>query len=432
MRLRILPLILLTALVVPACGGGGAPSTLVQAKAQIDGSTAELGGVEIVLVETGERAVTGPDGSFRFPDAPVGSVRLALASAPRVLKSGSGEDRTGAEEGVDDDSADDSADEDSADDGDDDSGDDDATEDELDDGNTSTETEVELFRISDGENIRVRLRVRDGRLERVEVSRSDHDEREVEMCLRRTETNDDADMKGCLEIEERSDRSRLKVEVEHADAGREIELFVIDPDGLEESQGALTVDVTGEAQWELDGAALPFGVTSVAGLEGYDVVVRDATTGADLLVGSVPELPVGASASGDGDDDEDGESEDTRERGRARLIASETGLEGHVEIRKDTDGGRQRFDMEAEHLAPGRAVEFFIEDALGSGVFGSLGIRTADSEGEAELELHTNDGASLPNRVTDVAELVGFAVEIRDAATGAVLLDGTVPALAAD
>ena len=71
----------------------------------------------------------------------------------------------------------------------------------------------------------------------------------------------------------REDRERFELEVEHAAPGRDLELFVIDPDGGEESQGALTVGLDGDAEWELRGDGLPFGVSSVADLEGYEVVV---------------------------------------------------------------------------------------------------------------------------------------------------------------
>ena len=44
-------------------------------------------------------------------------------------------------------------------------------------------------------------------------------------------------------------------------------------------------------------------------------------------------------------------------------------------------------------------LEFFVEDGVGSGLFTSLGTSAADREGEAELELDTRDGHSLPGEL---------------------------------
>lgn len=142
-----------------------------------------------------------------------------------------------------------------------------------------------------------------------------------------------------------------------------------------------------------------------------------------LLRGTVPALPAASAAGGD-DEDDDGES---RLRGRARLAPTEPGLEGYVEVRSRPEKGRERFKIEAEHLAPGRRVEFFVEDSVASGVFTSYGTLAADVEGEAELKLRTEDGQALPAGATRVTELTGLRVEVRDPTDGTVLLAGTVP-----
>ncbi len=406
MRPLFLCALFAASLFLAACGGGGGDATpSAQAKAtvdggvtEVDGATSGLGGVELVLVESGERVVTAGDGSFGFEQAPVGSFRIALVSTPTAL-------RTRALEG-DDDSVDD---------------------DSVDDGDESSESEIELYRVVDGESIRIRIRIRDGLLEQVDVSRSENDEREVELCLEPTAANDDPDMEGCLEVEQREDRTRFELEVEDAEPGRELELVIVSPDGVEETQGTRIVDLEGDAEWEFTTLALPFDATTIEELEGYDVVVRDAGTSVDLLVGTVPELPAAAPSE---DDDAEGEDdEELEERGKARLTAYEDGLEGYVEIESEPLDNEQEFEIEAENLAPGREVEFFIEDAAAPGTFISLGTRFADSEGEAELELDNDEGATLPGGATTVADLVGLGVEVRDAVSGALLLDGTVPAL---
>ena len=104
--------------------------------------------------------------------------------------------------------------------------------------------------------------------------------------------------------------------------------------------------------------------------------------------------------------------------------ASDADVAGHVEVRTRT--GRERFQVEADHLDAGVSVEFFVAD--GSDALVSLGSLTTDSLGEAELELDTGDGASLPVGAAAVSDLAGRRVEVRDAA-GGVLLAGTVPSL---
>lgn len=97
---------------------------------------------------------------------------------------------------------------------------------------------------------------------------------------------------------------------------------------------------------------------------------------------------------------------------------------GTVEVRSRT--GREKFKVEADHLAPSASVEVLLED--GSGAMTPAGTAVADALGSAELELDTGDGAVLPAGAATVAELAGRRVEVRDGA-GALLLSGTVPSL---
>jgi hypothetical protein len=169
----------------------------------------------------------------------------------------------------------------------------DAHEDE-DDGDEASEDEVEVHRVEDGEHVHVRVEIRDGKIDRVDISRSSHDEEEVEVFLDRAATSDDPDIKGKIEVEVRDDRQRLEIEVEHAAPGRMLEAVVIAPDGAEASLGALGATALGEAEWEIntgDGGALPFGAGSVSDLEGFGVEVRDAAAGTVLLSGTVPAVP---------------------------------------------------------------------------------------------------------------------------------------------
>ncbi|MGE0192781.1 MAG: hypothetical protein AB7T63_12165 [Planctomycetota bacterium] len=419
------------------CGGGGGTggsagsATLKGVVLTADGTTDALGGYAFRILQTGRRAVTNTEGQFDLGTVPTGQLTIALdgfstIQAPVFQKDGVDDDSSDDDSSDDDGSDDDGPNHDAGDD----HGDDDDFEDEQ--GILVDDDSVTIIAVRDGENMVVEVRIDGGRLSEAGCSRSRDDRREVERRLARTEASDDVDIKGELELRSQSDREKLEVEVEQATPGRVLELFVIDDGGNEESQGVRTVSSFGEAEWEQatnDGERLPFDVSAVSELEGFVVEVRDAGSGLVLLRGEVPDVPATAGGQDDDDDDDDGDDDgdDEDSRGRSRLTAHESGLEGYVEIRSRTDDNRERFEMEAEHLAAGRTVEFFIEDALGSATFVSLGTRTAGSYGEAELELDTGDGDTLPLDVSSASALTGFAVEVRDASTNALLLSGVVP-----
>ncbi len=439
MRLTLFgPIFIFSILVsLTGCGGGGAAggSLPLGGKVggvveQVDDATSGLAGVQLEMLETGEVVTTTGSGAFQFTNASPSSFTLMLAGPPTGFQKMVATNDAASSE---------------------------ADEGDIEDGDESTEDRVVIHRVQDGERLHVRLRIRDGLFEQVEVSRSEHDEREVEIQMDRAASSDDLDIEGKLELEVRDDRSGIEVEVEHAAPDRDLELVAIAPDGTEESLGILTVGLDGETEWEVetsDGGILPFGVDSVEALEGYEVEVRDATDGTALLRATLPEVPLSVpdapsddaddddghddddSDDDDSDDDDDGGDSDddgeSRLRGRSPLVAVVAGLKGHIEIRSREQGTNERLEIEGEHLSPDAAVEFFVEDGLGADTFTSIGARSADMEGEAELELETGDGDALPNGAATVAELVGLKVEVRDAATGDLLLSGTIPALASD
>ncbi len=119
-------------------------------------------------------------------------------------------------------------------------------------------------------------------------------------------------------------------------------------------------------------------------------------------------------------------------------VSSEDGLEAKIELARSDEsddpdvegtakieiqGVEQEFEVEAEHLDPGREVEAFL---IQEGVETSLGVRTADDGGEAEWKFENGD---LPLDVATVEDLEGLRIEVRDAATGTVLLFGEIPEL---
>jgi len=401
-----------------ACGGSGSPfddsggddgnqrgrgsdKPLVVSGAVLenDGTTTNLAGIDLIILPDDRLART--DGAGRFDFGTVGTapfdIRLVSAGSTILQSQGSNDD------GPDDDEAE--------------------TEDDFDD------DRLRIVEVEDGGVIELRLRIEDGRIASMSCSRTSHDEREARVRMSRTADATDPNLEGKIVVESRDDRERFKVEAEHATPGTELELFVIDDNGAEENLGIRTVTAVGEAEWKLDsrdGAILPFAVASVEALEGFRVEVRERAGGTTILDGIVPALPPAADPASDPSGD------GTRLRGRSRLSAQEAGLEGYVEVRSRPDRGRERFKIEAEHVAPGRRVEFFVEDAGQPGTFVSHGVIAADALGEAELELHTDEGQALPGGANRVTELIGLRVEVRDASDGNVLLSGAVPTPIAD
>ncbi len=99
-------------------------------------------------------------------------------------------------------------------------------------------------------------------------------------------------------------------------------------------------------------------------------------------------------------------------------------VEGKIRIQSRAD--REKFDVEAERLAPGTLVDVLLDDGRG---FVRVGSAAAAADGEAELELNTNDGETLPLGVSAVSSLSGMAIEVRLQGTGETLLVGVVPDL---
>lgn len=144
------------------------------------------------------------------------------------------------------------------------------------------------------------------------------------------------------------------------------------------------------------------------------------------------EVRVSLSLNDDGIEDFDEDhcaSEGGRTEARASLVALSGGLKGYVRVRRDADGD-QGFDVEVEYLTPGQVVAVVVISTTGEQVIGTA--TASGLEGEAEVELRTSDGDSLPFGVGSVAALEGYGVEVRNGSSGgAVLMEGLVPAIGA-
>jgi len=90
------------------------------------------------------------------------------------------------------------------------------------------------------------------------------------------------------------------------------------------------------------------------------------------------------------------------------------GAKGKVKWDARASEGKWELEMEIEHLPPATAVEFFFDGV-------SIGKATTNLFGEAEVELETEDGHSVPTSVA------GRSGEVRTAA-GAVIVSGGFPA----
>jgi len=441
MRFRSL-LLLPSLFLFAACGGGGTEVRTAALRGvvyELNDQTQDRSGVRVTMLETGRTVTTGPVGTFSFDGVLGGALSMRFDSTLVAIGHERGDDEADgddaeeeredeAEDDADDDDDGDAADEDDGDAEDEDDGDaEDADDGDVEDGEDENGNWC-VHDVEDGDEVEVAVAIRNGEV--VEFSCSARDRRRAEARLSPAPESPDTDVEGEVRLESRVHRERFKIEAENLEPGTIVEFFLDDPataDGPV-SIGTATADVEeGEAELAFDtkhGDELPFGVASVADLAGFAIEVRLASTGELLLSGEVPGLPAH-------DDNEPGEPPDGDDdaRGRARLEPAIAGLEGEIEIRTRPEQNRERFEMEAEGLEPGTEVAFEIEDPANPGSFVLIAVRTADEEGEAELETE----GLLPLHASKVGELVGLAVRVTLAdGSGTLLLSGVVPELVAD
>ena len=430
---RWVALLLPTAILIGCGGGGGGPDAggvdVLNQKASmegivldVDGESAQAGGVAFVVEETGARTTTGVDGSFAFDELPEGEVNLVLDTANSLALSPEFSDAA-------DDVTDDEKDEDEADDS-----DDENDKDEAADDSERDDRRIRIRRVRRGELIIIHIRIVSRRIVDVRIVRPADDvdggcevhERELELEMRRTDANTDPDMEGEVElsIESNCDQE-FEVEVEDATVGDILEAVVINPDDEEDSLGFRVVELDGDAEWKIDtgdGQSLPFGKTRITGLGMHRVVVRDAD-GVDLLRTRIPRF-------------HDGDPDCFFVYGRARLIPKVEGVAGWVGIAargcipNDRDRLiKQLFRVYGEGLMPGRAYDIFLEDPDDPGTLVVIRTMTANRDGEVDLAYNTGEGDRLPLGAGTIRVLVGKEVQIRVAATDRIVLRGKVPML---
>jgi hypothetical protein len=373
--------------VLGACDGGSAAVSL-SAELQgviyeVDGQTRDRAGVELILLETGDRATTDADGNFAFEDLADGMYTLDVVGA--TLAQAGGDDFDNDEDGA-------------------------------------GRPMVEVDR--DNGVVSIHLAVRDGRV--VEWSLAHRKFQRATMRLEATDAGDG--LEGKVRVESRADRERIKVCVEGLQAGDVIDVCFAAPADTPTftSAGTATADAEGEACFDRDtkqGDTLPEGATSVAELEGYLIQVKvDATV---VLEGEVPPLPEPPSGDTPGNGNgNNGNRPDFDGRGRGRVFLDSTvdGVTGKLEINGWPAKERQRFRIVVEGLTEGDEVTFQIEDPDNAGSYLELGTDTADAEGEAKYDTHKS---ALPLGAESIDDLVGLGVRVL--LGGEVILTGTVP-----
>lgn len=436
MRIRLLAPLTLSALVLAttACGGGGGGSgggagtaTLAGQIVTRNGTTSNRGGLQITFLGNGRTVTSDGTGGFAFGRVPAGTIALRVHDplAPNAARTaieagnvvaqreaesgGAGETEPGDDNGDD-------VNGDANDDGDDhDTGDDD----------------FDVPGVDDGESLEVRVSVDNGVITSVEVARTGIDDRGGESRLEAAATSDDLDAEGEAELRSTATSEMLKIKAEHLTVGRSVKAFVIH-EGIDADLGAASVGADGKVSWFLStelGDVLPHGAATAADLVGDGVEVRDATTGLVLLVGTLASVPDSVDDhNGDGNSDDNGGGGDgDRAEGRALLTAA-GGVPGeaHVDVEHRTgEEPRDKFKVEVEGQTSGLVVKVLVAD--GANVLTSVGTMTVGGIGRAEFERDTHDGDLLPLGVTDVTDLAGRAIELRDNATNALLYNGTVP-----
>lgn len=232
--------------------------------------------------------------------------------------------------------------------------------------------------------------------------------------LSREASSDEAGATGQVRAVHRADGDRLVVSVANVTPGRALVAVVVDADGNESSLGSRTASGDGHAFWSLDTAlwdALPFDAATVDELEGYALVVRDAT--GVILTGTIPE-PVTATVDQEG------------REGIPRAGAPE-GTKALVRIAHRTgEAALEVFAVRVTGFDEGTVLDVWLEVPDSSGEYANVGTVTIGADGTAELEQTSSDGNGLPFDVSAATDLAGLRIQVRDE-DNSVFFAGFVP-----
>lgn len=364
--------VLSTALLVAGCGGGGGGTmaagsgSALGSVISLDDSTADLSGVEVTDVRTGETCRTDANGDFDLGSVPAGTLTLSI-----------GRDGPPAD----------------------------------------------VATVEDGDVVNLRLRVKRGEIEESDTNVERRRHRAASFRLVPSRESDDEDVKGEGHIESNPEWDGIAVFAVHLDPGRAVEWFVVSPEGVEESEGVEEAGERGGAEWKMstirDGR-LPFDARSVAALEGFGVEIRDAREGTLLLFGKIPPLP----------EPRPEPKPEVREwHGRAPLRPAE-GVAGEASVGVESRKGeepREVFAVAVAGQVEDARFTIWMGDRERDSLV-EVGRLVVDGEGRGLFILNTARGDELPFGVETVFRLVGLAVVVRDEG-GEVAYAGHVPEL---
>ena len=467
-KLRTILTVAISALV--ACGGAGTtavPTAQSQAQLQgsileVDGQTIDRDGIEMEIVETGDRIRSGADGTLRFPDLDTGRYTLDFnPGAPRTLalegeeeqdgekreeeQENDGEERKEEEEREEEESKEEEEREEEEREDEKEEDDDERDEDEF------GRPRVEIDR--EGPVVVIKVVLENGEVVRWSKSHPNH-----RFVRARMERAEGSDARGQIRLREwyRGERESLRFIACGLDGGDVVDVYLRDTtvEGAEYKKiGSREANGEGCASLAFDtkGGWLPLEAESLSDLAGFEVQVRMAADGTVILSGEIPALPERVERhekeeekereEEEKKEEEEGEREEKPEvapaaHGKDRLIAQLDFVFGSVEIWDWDAKELQRFRMFAGGLDEGEKVRFEIRDPE-SEEWTTFATRIALVRGEEDgyvAKVDTEWFGVLPLDSEDVEQLIGLGVRVvRETEEGdVVLLIGEIPNLVRD
>lgn len=251
---------------------------------------------------------------------------------------------------------------------------------------------------------------------------------EASSALERPDGASASELHGGCSVRDGSDFQRFTVAVEGAGADATFHVWLGDGHETLHDLGAMDEheNVRILERTTREGGELPFGVESVRDLAERRVEVRNGE-GDVVLEGHVPGIADGTDGGGDGTD---GGGDTSHEPYVAKAYFHRTDAAGERESR-GVLAATLRDDGSSLVMEFGRLVpEAGYVVHVGSGDhFEAFAEFTTNGEGGARVAADTAEGDELPFGASDVSELAGLRVEVRDE-DGHVILYAEIPSVA--
>ena len=162
---------------------------------------------------------------------------------------------------------------------------------------------------------------------------------------------------------------------------------------------------------KLGADAVPFGAANWSALAGRAIAVKGAD-GATVLAGKTPAVIV------EEPEEHVGDCPLARPEG-----AADTDASGNVKV--ESREGRIVIKVKVRHLAVGAVLNITLTNPAEGGATEALGSVTINEEGNGQFKLDTANGDAVPFGALDLAALLGFKVEVKNA-EGVVVLTGKI------